>query len=55
MIRMFCGKEVEVLDRYDAYAGDYRKTEMIAVVKDDEGVVYEVPFLDLENVEEAIS
>ena len=55
MIRMFCGKEVEVLERYDVYAGDYRETEIMAVVRDDEGVVYEVPFLDLENVEEAIS
>ena len=55
MIRMFCGKEVEVLNLYDAYAGDYRKSEMIAVVKDKDGVVLEVPFLDLENVEEALA
>lgn len=55
MKKMFCGKEVTVMDRYDMYAGDYRKSEMIAVVKDNDDIVYEVPFEDLEEVEEAIS
>jgi hypothetical protein len=55
MIRMFCGKKVEVINRYDTYAGDYRKSEIIAVVKDEDGVVLEVPFLDLEKVEEALA
>ena len=55
MKKMFCGKEVEILNRYDAYAGDYRRSELIAVVKDEDGLVLEVPFLDLEEVEEAIA